>query len=73
MTTITRTYYIPRNQIGRYVMNYIVEKVGCSVGDFKVNRQSETIRFSITCKTADVATVEKILRRYDMIDEVSEN
>ena len=54
-------------------MNYIVEKVGCSVGDFKVNRQSETIRFSITCKITDIATVEKILRRYDMIDEVSEN
>jgi hypothetical protein len=69
MNIVTRTYYIPRNQIGRYVMNYIVEKVGCSVGEFKLNRQAETIRFSITCKINDVPTIEKILRLYDMLGE----
>lgn len=69
MNITTRTYYIPRNQIGRYVMNAIVEKVGCSIGDFKLSRQAETIRFSITCKITDVPVVEKILRRYDMLGE----
>jgi len=69
MEIITRTYYIPRNQIGRYVMNRIVSKVGCSVSDFKFNRQAGTIRFSITCKIADIPLVEKILKNYDMMGE----
>ena len=63
----TRTYYIPRNQIGRYVMNYIIDKIGCSVGDFKLNRNTDTIRFSITCNTKDIPVIEKILTRYDMM------
>lgn len=69
MTNTTRTYYIPRNQIGRYVMNYIVTKVECSIGDFAVNRTTDTIRFSITCRGIDIPVVERILRQYDMMGE----
>ena len=65
----TRVYYVPRNQFGRHVMNMIVDKVGCSVGDFKLNRQSDTIRFCITCNDKDVAKVEHILERYDLISK----
>ncbi len=63
----TRIYYVPRNQFGRHIMNVIIEKVGCSVGDFKLNRQSDTIRFCVTCNDKDISKVEHILSRYDLI------
>lgn len=64
---ITRVYYVPRNQIGRQIMNIVIERVGCSVGDFKVNRQSDTIRFVVTCRAQDVPKIEKILAFYDVL------
>lgn len=69
MNLITRNYYVPKNIIGRQVMNTIVDKVGCNVGDFKINRQSDTIRFTITCNLQDVPHIEKILKRYNMMEE----
>ena len=68
MELATRNYYIPRNAIGRHVMNKIVDKVSCSVGDFKINCATNTIRFSVTCNIKDFSQVEKILRLYDMIE-----
>ena len=67
MNIATRNYFVPRNNIGRYVMNTIVDKVGCSVGDFKINRATDTIRFTVTCNIKDFPQIEKILRRYDML------
>jgi hypothetical protein len=64
---ITRIFYVPRNQIGRYLMNAVVERVGCSVGDFKVNRQSDTIRFVVTCRVQDIPKIERILKLYDVM------
>ena len=29
----TRTYYLPRNRISIMVLNKIVSKIGCSIGD----------------------------------------
>lgn len=63
----TRNYYVPRNLVGRSVMNTIVDKVPCSVGDIRINRASNTIKFTITCASADIRKIEKILRRYDML------
>lgn len=63
----TRTYYLPRNQVSRYVMNRIIEKVGCSIDDVRPSRNTDTLRFSITCNTKDIVIVEKILKLYDMI------
>ena len=65
--TETRNYYIPKNAIGRHVMNVIVDRVPCSVGDFRVNRATDTVRFTVTCSTQYIKTIEKILRRYDML------
>ena len=64
---ITRIFYVPRNQVGRYLMNAVVERVGCSVEDFKINRQSDTIRFVVTCHAQDVPKVERILKMYDVM------
>ena len=65
----TRNYYIPRNCIGRHVMNVIVDRIPCSIGDFKLNRESNTIKFTVTCELENFPKVERILKRYDMIGE----
>lgn len=65
----TRNYYIPRNNVGRHVMNVIVDRIGCSVGDFKVNKETDSIKFTVTCELGDFPKIEKILKRYDMIGE----
>lgn len=65
----TRTYYLPRNRIALHVINYMVSKVGCSIGELKVNRQADTIRVPVTCNDADVTKIERILKTYDMLGE----
>ena len=64
----TRNYYVARNCIGRQVMNTIVDRVPCSVGDFKINRESNTIKFTVTCELHDIPKIEKILKRYGMME-----
>lgn len=63
----TRIYFIPHNQIGRQIMNTIITKFECSVGDLKLNRQTDTIRFPITCESQYIPRIEALLRRYDMM------
>lgn len=43
---ITRTCYFPRNQIGRYVLNYLVERVGCSIGT--IRKVADVLAVTIT-------------------------
>jgi hypothetical protein len=50
-------------------MNTIVERVGCSVGDFKLNKETNTIKFTVTCELGDFPKIEKILKRYGMMEE----
>ena len=61
---VTRIYYFPRNQIGRYLINYIYERIGCSIGDIK--RLNETLVVPITFAAKDEIRVIKILERYDL-------
>ena len=63
----TRTYYMPKNRISLYIINTIVDKVGCSIGEIKVQRISDTIRVPITCNDIDVKRIEKILKRFDLL------
>lgn len=65
----TRTYYLPRNRISVHVLNYIVSKIGCSIGELKVIQTTDTIRVPITCNSADVIKIERILKRYGMMEE----
>ena len=62
---IERTYYFPANRIGRYILNYIIERVGCSVGD--IRRVADNIAVPITVANRDVTKVERILQMYDLI------
>lgn len=66
---ITRSYYVPSNQIGHHVMNRIVEKVGCSISDIKLNRAAEVMKFTITVNDHDIKYVEKVLKYFDMLGE----
>ena len=63
----TRTYYMPKNRISLYILNCIIDKVRCSIGEIK--KVSDTIRVPITCKEQDVKKVEKILKVYDILGE----
>ena len=65
----TRTYYLPKNRIAIHVINYLISKVGCSIGDLKVNQTANVIRVPITCNDIDITKVEVILKRYDMIEK----
>ena len=61
----TRTYYFPSNRIGRYILNYLIERVGCSVGD--IRKVAGTLAVPITVQKKDVVKVERILQMYDLI------
>ena len=65
----TRTYYMPKNRISLYIISNIIDKVGCSIGDIRVQQISNTIKVPITCNDKDISKVEKILRRYDILGE----
>lgn len=69
MKLTTRTYYMPKNRISMHLINYMVSKVGCSIGELKVNQLTNTIRVPVTCNETDVPKIERILVRYDMLEE----
>lgn len=62
---ITRTCYFPRNQIGRYVLNYLVERVGCSIGT--IRRVADVLAVTITLPVRDISKLEHILQIYDLM------
>ena len=62
---VERTYYFPANRIGRYILNYLIERVGCSIGD--IRRVADSIAVPITVVQKDVVKVEKILQMYDLM------
>lgn len=63
----TRTYYLPRNRISIHIINKLVEKVGCSVGDIRVIK--DIIKVPITCNDNDVKKIEKVLWLWNMLDK----
>jgi hypothetical protein len=62
---VERTYYFPANRIGRYILNYLIERVGCSIGD--IRRVADNLAVPITVVQKDVVKVEKILQMYDLM------
>ena len=61
----TRTYYFPCNRIGRYILNYLIERVSCSVG--QIYKVHDTIAVPITVPKRDITKVEHILQMYDLL------
>ena len=62
---IERTYYFPANRIGRYILNYLVERVGCSIGE--IRKVADNLAVPITVAKRDVVKVERILQMYDLM------
>ena len=62
---IERTYYFPANRIGRYILNYIIERVGCSIGD--IRKVANSLAVPMTIQKKDLVKVERILQMYDLI------
>lgn len=62
---VTLTYYFPRNQIGRHILNSLVERVGCSIGE--IRRVKDTLAVPITVRQTDVYKIKHILQMYDLI------
>ena len=67
MKNITRNYYVPRNEVGRHISNRIIDKVGCSVNDFKINRETNTICVTMSFEEKDTPTIERILKLYNLL------
>ena len=65
----TRTYYMPKNRISIHVLNYIVSRVGCSIGDIKPMKTTDALRVPVTCNDKDVQKIERILAIYGMIGD----
>ena len=61
----TRTYYVPANRIGRHVLNYLVVRVGCSIGS--IRKVADNLAVVITTTKRDVNKVERILQMYDLM------
>jgi len=61
----TRTYYFPANRVGRYILNYLIERVGCSVGE--IHKVADNLAVPITVVKRDITKVEHILQMYDLM------
>ena len=61
----TRTYYFPSNRIGRYILNYLIARVGCSIGD--IHKVADILAVPITVQKKDINKVERILQMYNLI------
>lgn len=61
----TRTYYFPFNKIGRYILNQIIDRVGCSVGD--IHKVADAMAVPITLPKREVSKVEGILQMYNLM------
>ena len=61
----TRTYYFPANRIGRHILNYLVDRVGCSVGN--IRKVADNLAVVINTQKRDIIKVERILQMYDLM------
>lgn len=62
---VTRTIYVPANELGRRVLEMIWEHVGCSMGT--IRKVQNTLRVPITLPKRDVVLVERILKKFDLM------
>ena len=62
---VTRTIYIPANQIGRYILNYLIERVACSIGD--IRKVADVLAVPVTVNSRDANKIERVLQKFDLI------
>lgn len=67
---VTRNYYFPKNDVGRQILNRVINQVGGSVDGISFTRDNEgkeVMNVTFSCNRMDVASVEKILKFYDLL------
>jgi len=60
-----RTYYFPRNQVSRRVLNFLITNAQCSVG--KIRPVAGLLAVSITVPKRNITRVEHILQIYNLL------
>lgn len=63
----TRQCFVPHNAFGRQMINTLIQKIECSIDHVKLNSNTGTIQFCITCNDKDSVKIEKILKRFDLL------
>lgn len=67
---VTRNYYFPKNDVGRQILNRVINQVGGSVDGISFTRDNEgkeVMNVTFSCNRMDLASVEKILKFYDLL------
>lgn len=62
---VTRTIYVPANAFGRNILTHIWENISCSMGE--IRKVENVLRVAITMPEREVAKVERILQKFDLI------
>ena len=62
---VERTYYFPANRIGPYILNYLIDRVGCSIGE--IRKVADNLAVPITVQAKDIVKVEHILQMYNLM------
>lgn len=66
--TVSRNYYFPKNQIGRYIINQMINRIDCSVDNFRVNHSTNTICVTLSFRERDTAQIERLLKMYGLLE-----
>lgn len=64
---ITRTIFVPANQLGRSILEYIWSHVSCSMGEIRKADYGATLSVAITMPERELVKVERILLRFDLM------
>lgn len=67
----TRTYYLPKNRISILLLNKIIARIECSIGDIRSCELGgeKLLKVPVTCNDKDVQKIEKVLYTYNMLGE----
>lgn len=64
----TKIFYLPRNAMSKLAIKMVVINVPCSFPELDEMISADVIKFRITCPKRDIPTVERVLRRYEVLD-----
>lgn len=69
MANVTRNYYVPRNNVGRHIINRIVENVPCSIDGVTPKRAADTFCVTLSCNAKDISKIENILKSFGVLEK----
>jgi len=66
MSMENRTYYFPNNKFGRHILSRILRYANGPITS--IRKVADTLAVSIVLEKREIIKVERILRRYNLID-----